>query len=870
MSVSWSSLLVSCLVVLSPAALGVQEDSHVLVIGEHVFVRRELANGLQALAIRDEGQRASVFMAIAAGNRNETAETTGLAHLTEHAMFAGTPTTGTDVHEGTIKGWGGESNAFTRDDYTMYYDHEFPAAKLEQVLVMEADRLRNLSLDPAPTLHERERLIIEETHSYQPSEGRSQQLESVVFTRHPYRYGLRDRDGHTRAIHLGVEDIRSFYNTHYRPNRVAVVVVGPEDPNSVLDRIETAFGPLARGADEVLPGESIPAAQRAETIHSDLARDRQVACWMTPAMSHADRPALEVLAGLLGQEELDCGVPLSVSLGGRVDEDFLQIGWSTTAEDEKAVAAEVQALLDGYRAGRLDPNALEQVKMLLSTRYSDEPLRARPYFALAARVAWHAAFDQTDVLAGFGAAVTQVQAADVARVAEHWLSADHCVHVLFEGTGVDVAPLTQDPKELRIAAAEAIEIGDTERAVEAYSMLLRLSPSKMNQVIFLAERGGVHMGARDFDEAISDFTAALEVIDYPAVRDMLEEAHARKARALRGVFDDPEPETGPTKQPDHTSGAAQPHGAGQAEPDLRTELSHAVEGAMRELEEWRGLKFSEAVVPDFVNAEDVPDASLGGWYESRTKRLVVVMGKEGKGADFTRGVQLHEIFHALQDQNWDLSALHAACEGADENRALQSLIEGEAMLAVADLMHYDFAQHAKIPQTGPMERARFEKLFHYGTGLEFVRTLRDSGGWEAIDKIWKSPPQATAQLYHPERYGLPTPAVTAEETFAALGLALPEGEILKSSAWGEFELRWLLVEDEGTRELAASIGPELEVDRHYLFRAEDGEPNQELWHLVFTNSDPAHYLSLATPAFRRGGWSVAHSGRTVTLTRAAR
>jgi hypothetical protein len=44
----------------------------------------------------------------------------------------------------------------------------------------------------------------------------------------------------------------------------------------------------------------------------------------------------------------------------------------------------------------------------------------------------------------------------------------------------------------------------------------------------------------DFDSAIGDFEAALLVVDYPAVRDALEEAHARKKRAMRGEFESAE------------------------------------------------------------------------------------------------------------------------------------------------------------------------------------------------------------------------------------------------------------------------------------------------------------------------------------------
>ncbi|MFK5955286.1 MAG: insulinase family protein, partial [Planctomycetota bacterium] len=224
------------------------EDLKPLVLGADTFQRRVLANGLHAVAIQEEAATASIFLAVSAGTRNESASTTGLAHLTEHAMFAGTPTTGTDLHEKTIVQWGGESNAYTRDDFTMYYDHEFPPEELKKVLAMEADRLVNLSLESKAVLHERHRLELEEAHAYRTADGRSQQLEAAVFQLHPYRYGLRTPEGHTRAPGLSVAAVEEFYHAHYHPNRVAVVVVSPLPPTVALDAIESAFGSLPAGS----------------------------------------------------------------------------------------------------------------------------------------------------------------------------------------------------------------------------------------------------------------------------------------------------------------------------------------------------------------------------------------------------------------------------------------------------------------------------------------------------------------------------------------------------------------------------------------------------------------------------------------------
>ena len=54
----------------------------------------------------------------------------------------------------------------------------------------------------------------------------------------------------------------------------------------------------------------------------------------------------------------------------------------------------------------------------------------------------------------------------------------------------------------------------------------------MNTVIYLASRGQVHLDRRDFDAAIADFETALDVVDYPAVRQLLEEALDRRRQPV--------------------------------------------------------------------------------------------------------------------------------------------------------------------------------------------------------------------------------------------------------------------------------------------------------------------------------------------------
>ena len=86
---------------------------------------------------------ASVDLLYGVGSRDEEPSRTGFAHLFEHLMFGGTP----DVpdFDGVLSTVGGDSNALTSHDYTLYYE-TLPADSLGLALRLEADRMANLDI----------------------------------------------------------------------------------------------------------------------------------------------------------------------------------------------------------------------------------------------------------------------------------------------------------------------------------------------------------------------------------------------------------------------------------------------------------------------------------------------------------------------------------------------------------------------------------------------------------------------------------------------------------------------------------------------------------------------------------------------------
>ncbi|MEM8610890.1 MAG: hypothetical protein AAGF93_02650 [Cyanobacteria bacterium P01_H01_bin.105] len=216
---------------------------------------------------------------------------------------------------------------------------------------------------------------------------------------------------------------------------------------------------------------------------------------------------------------------------------------------------------------------------------------------------------------------------------------------------------------------------------------------------------------------------------------------------------------------------------------------------MSELEQWRGLEFKDNLQVTFQPQDD---PRLNGWYNSATKQLVVAT----TGSDnLARGVMLHEMFHALQDQHFDLLNLHLQSQDdPDYDKAVTAVIEGEAMLAVSELMNYDFLAHAQLPAEGIIDDQLFENIFLYGAGLKFIQAVRDQGGWDAVDAIFADPPQATTLILNPERY------LAGERTAEPTEVPLQPGEVLISqSIRGEYAIQLLLARQPETRSLVESI-----------------------------------------------------------------
>ena len=185
-----------------------------------------------------------------------------------------------------------------------------------------------------------------------------------------------------------------------------------------------------------------------------------------------------------------------------------------------------------------------------------------------------------------------------------------------------------------------------------------------------------------------------------------------------------------------------------------------------------------------LRPQDQDDAPDQGAQEGRAEEeaglpRAALRQDDGFDKDENKTVIAHELTHALADQHYDLDALQKAVKKDDDrSMALSALIEGEATLTMlgAGMDDWDgIGDRRSCPPPSldwtfrmmspfmPIWAAASSlrkapaiisesMIFPYFKGVVFCARLTNDGGWKAIDEAYRSLPQSTEQILHPEKY----------------------------------------------------------------------------------------------------------------------
>ena len=397
-----------------------------------VFDRTTLDNGLRVLtADLPHAQSVSVLITLAAGSRYETAETSGIAHFSEHMFFKGTERrpSARDI-AGEIDAIGGEFNAFTGKESTTYYV-KCAAESRDVALDVLVDMLRNSRFDSEEI--EREKgVIVEEMNMYfdTPRDLIGGVYEELLYGDQPLG---RDIIGTKETVRGATrETFLDYLGRWYKPSRMVLGIAGRVG-DGLLEKVQELLGDLADEA----TGEPDPVAPYANgrVRVFEKASDQAHVCLGVHSLplAHPDRYALSLLATALGggmssrlftevRERRGLayyvhGVNHSYTDAGTL---YAQAGVDIARIDDAVgtIAAELRKIA----AEPLPADELEKARSFAKGRFvlQTETPQGLMMFGLRREVLEKRLPDPTEVLAGLDA----VTGEDVSRVARELIADD--------------------------------------------------------------------------------------------------------------------------------------------------------------------------------------------------------------------------------------------------------------------------------------------------------------------------------------------------------------------------------------------------------------------------------------------------------------
>jgi zinc protease len=225
-----------------------------------------------------------------------------MSHLLEHMMFKGTPKYGSQVFSRIVQKNGGEDNAYTTEDYTVYFQI-FSSDRIMLSIDLEADRMQNLTLDPEETLSERS-VVMEERRLENEDDPQSSLFEEVAaisFKMHPYRRPVIGWMSDLNSIER--DDLFNYYKAYYSPDNAVIIIAGDVRAEEIIEKIKNSFGAIPSGTPKKKMSFSEPEQRGGKKVF--LKREAELPhlliAYHTPSFPHEDSYALDVLSLILSR-----------------------------------------------------------------------------------------------------------------------------------------------------------------------------------------------------------------------------------------------------------------------------------------------------------------------------------------------------------------------------------------------------------------------------------------------------------------------------------------------------------------------------------------------------------------------------------------
>ncbi|MGH7773642.1 MAG: M16 family metallopeptidase [Candidatus Binatia bacterium] len=362
------------------------------------------------------------------GSRNEEDGKSGLSHFLEHMV-------GPKDYSRIIARNGGDSNAFTTSDVTIYYA-TMSREKINIAIELEADRMASNLLDGA-NFEQEKKVVMEERRlgtEDNPTSALAEVTGAVSYTIHPYRRPIIG--WMTDIQNLSREDLERHYRTYYLPNNAFIVVVGDFSTEEILAKIKSAFGKIPRGPEppKVRIEEPAQRGERRVILKKEAELPFLLIYYHAPNLKHPDSFALDLLTVILAggrSSRLYQDLVYHRRIARNVDADYAGLyvdstTFSITAQvmpekDPAEVEGAIDNLLSRVRSEPVSNRELEKAKNQVEAAFI---FGQDSIFGQAMRIGHYESSARWQLLDSYLEGIRKVAVQDILKAAKQYLDPD--------------------------------------------------------------------------------------------------------------------------------------------------------------------------------------------------------------------------------------------------------------------------------------------------------------------------------------------------------------------------------------------------------------------------------------------------------------
>lgn len=344
------------------------------------FDRFTLSNGLRVIFHKDVTTPLAVINTLYdVGARDEDEHKTGFAHLFEHLMFGGS--INIPDFDAPLQNAGGESNAFTSNDITNYYDI-IPAQNIETALWLESDRMLSLAFTDKSLETQRSVVMEEFKQRYlnQPYGDVWLELRPLVYDVHPYKWATIGKElKHIEDATM--EDVKNFFKKHYCPSNAILCIAGNFELEHIQELVEKWYGNIPSGLKpaRVLPQEPVQKIKKEKTIERKVPSDAFYFAFKMPERKSLEYYITDLLSDALGrdkssrlytkiQKELKLVTEINAYISGSLDNGVLVIeGKLSEGKTFDTIEQAIWEVLTEIKTIPISDNELHRLKNKIRT-----------------------------------------------------------------------------------------------------------------------------------------------------------------------------------------------------------------------------------------------------------------------------------------------------------------------------------------------------------------------------------------------------------------------------------------------------------------------------------------------------------------------